>query len=57
MLPGIFSKLDLDDATMWHSCQEIFLLFSESVSIQFHQVADIHLQHFQTGQDALCVSV
>ena len=26
MLPGISSKLDLDDATMWHLCQEIFFV-------------------------------
>gem|GEM_PF-1966084 len=31
--------------------------YSESAGIQFDQVADIHLQHFQTGQYALGVSV
>ncbi len=30
---------------------------SNSAGIQFDQVTDIHLQHFQTGQDALGVSV
>lgn len=28
-----------------------------SIDIQFDQVTDIHLQHFQAGQDALGVSV
>lgn len=27
MLPGISSKLDLENATMWQLCQEFFLFF------------------------------
>jgi len=27
MLPGMSSKLDLENATMWHLCQEVFFVF------------------------------